>query len=392
MDLRPLIFLPALVGAVIFGFVFLLFVGHYYLTVLENTASGAKHITWVRESVIENFWKFWYLGWLIGLWLGPAIFLGRAATAGIDSAWVKLIAPLVLLWICYPVSQLSSLSASSMWIPLAPDVFVRLAQKPKVLIEFLGLSAVVLLVLSAGFHWAFLTEGDWPLLFVGAPVVVVTILLYARLLGRLAFMLRFTDGLFSPKRRKKFPVEGGEGGPEENRDDEAKPLRTQPSELPPLQTSEGDLAGYDVKFEDEPPRPAKKRMKAEIVKDEPESLPEAQPHPPRRRPTPDSALERGRVWSDEDDEETLSYGLRESEVKPEERIPEEVVKPRKEEMQLLSRSDRPKKPKRVWGSDLLVFLVQPGTLWAIVTASGMCVMVGVMVRIARQFNPAVGGE
>ncbi len=56
-------------------------------------------------------------------------------------------------------------------------------------------------------------------------------------------------------------------------------------------------------------------------------------------------------------------------------------------MRLLSRDDAPRKPKRVWGPELLAFLAQPGTVSAFIIASGMCVVVGVMVRVAREFNP-----
>jgi hypothetical protein len=34
MDLRAVIFMPALAGAVVFGFVLVLFLSHYYLTIL----------------------------------------------------------------------------------------------------------------------------------------------------------------------------------------------------------------------------------------------------------------------------------------------------------------------------------------------------------------------
>ena len=72
-------------------------------------------------------------------------------------------------------------------------------------------------------------------------------------------------------------------------------------------------------------------------------------------------------------------------------MPKEVVKPTAEEVGLLKRDDAPKKPRRVWGWELLAFLGQPGTVSAIVIASGMCLMVGAMVRIARAYNPASGG-
>ena len=53
MDLRALIFLPALVGAAICASVFLTFAAHYYLTVLESTAAGAKHVTGVMGTFGE---------------------------------------------------------------------------------------------------------------------------------------------------------------------------------------------------------------------------------------------------------------------------------------------------------------------------------------------------
>src|SRR5262245_7700514 len=130
MDLRAVIFMPALAGSVIFGFVFLLFASHYYLTVLESTGAGAKEVTWISEPILDNFWKLWYMLWLFGLWFGPAYLIGRAMTAGSDSVWIKLAVPIAVVWLCYPVSQLSSLSASTIWLPLVPDVFARLAQKP----------------------------------------------------------------------------------------------------------------------------------------------------------------------------------------------------------------------------------------------------------------------
>ena len=65
MDLRAVIFVPALVGAIICGFVFLMFASHYYLTVLESTATGAKDVTWLSEPITDNFWKPFYLAWLL---------------------------------------------------------------------------------------------------------------------------------------------------------------------------------------------------------------------------------------------------------------------------------------------------------------------------------------
>ena len=78
MDLRPVIFMPAFAGAAIFGFAFLLYASHYYLTVLEGTGTGSKEVTWVSEPILDNFWKLWYMLWLLGL-LVRARVLARTA-------------------------------------------------------------------------------------------------------------------------------------------------------------------------------------------------------------------------------------------------------------------------------------------------------------------------
>ena len=65
------IFMPALAGAAIFSFVFILFLANYYLTVLEGTATGAKHVTWLSEPIIDNFGsdkQYTCLGSLVLLW------------------------------------------------------------------------------------------------------------------------------------------------------------------------------------------------------------------------------------------------------------------------------------------------------------------------------------
>lgn len=398
MNLNAVIFVPALAGSVIFGFVFLLFAANYYLTVMESTGVGAKEVTWFSEPILDNAGKLAYMAWLVGLWLGPAYFIGRAATAGMDSVWLKLAIPLMVFWLCYPISQLSSLSASTIWLPLVPDVFARLAQKPAVFLGFLVLSIPVLAAFGVGFKWAFLTEGDWPLLFAGTPLLVVAGFMYARLIGRLAFALRFTRSLFPAKKKQKTKPPT----PTARTEDDPEPTFSQPSDLPPINTpDEGELTGYDVKFEDDPPARPKKRVRAEAV--EPDAEPERTPKPrtdaepdefpqPRRRPTHSRMVERDRVWTEEDDEDTSAYGVHEAEVQPQEQTPKEVLKPSEDELRLLRRDDVPKRPKQIWNLELFVFLGQQGTISAIVIASGLCGMVGVMVRIARAFNPVSGGD
>jgi hypothetical protein len=392
MDYSAIIFVPALVGSVIFGFVFALFAAHHYLTAVQSTGSGSRDVVWMSEPILDHFWKMFYLAWLIGLWLGPAYLIGRAATSGSDSAWLKLAIPLGVFWLCYPVSQLSSLSGSTIWLPLHPDVFGRLAQKPGAVLGFYLISGAVLAVFGVAFKWVFLTAGQFELLFIGAPILVASGLVYGRLIGRLAFALAFTKALLA--RRKRKPAEGEE--PSRARaaavqsDAEVEGTGSerfrQPSELPPIETpDEGPITGYDVKGDEEPAEPKKprKRVRAEAVETE------RAESPPRR--TAKRGLDRSRQWTEED-EDSAAYGVNAPEGHPEERAPVDVVKPSAVEMRLLSRDDAVKPPKEVWSPQLLLFLGQVETLSVVAVLSGMCVVVGLMIRLARMFNPVAGGS
>lgn len=386
-DMGAVIFVPALVGAVVFGFLFALFAAHHYLTVLQSTAAGARHVTWLSEPILDHFWKVWYLAWLIGLWLGPAWLLGRAWAGGSGPVWVKFAVPLAVFWLCYPVSQLSSLGGPTIWLPLHPEAFDRLARRPAAALGFMLLSGGVLAGLGLGFYFTFLANGV-PTLVGGSVLLVVMWLLYARLIGRLAFALMFTRSIFEPKVKKEPPARDRprtrprvRASADEGED--ADRGFTQPSDLPPIETpDEGPLTGYDVRFADPPPKPNKprKRLKAEVVRAEP--VPDAEPEPP---PKPNKR----RPVVDEEDEG--SYGVGAPEVVPEETTPREVVRASPAELRLFSKERAVKPPKRVWTAEVLAFLGQAETVASVGVLTLCCLAVGGMVRIAREFNPAPDG-
>lgn len=400
MDLRAVIFIPAIVLAALCAFAFLTFAAHYYLTILESTAAGSKDVVWHGESITDAFWKPFYLGWLLVLWLGPAYVIGRSLASSTGSMWVGLAIPVFVAWALFPISQLSSLCASSVWMPLHPQVFTRMVQKPAVVAGFFALTLPIFALGGIAFKWGFMTAGEWELLFAGAPLVSLAILLYARLLGRLAFALMFARDLLKRKKKKKpKKAKAAEGAPatdEPEAEPTSKQAPVQPSELPPIVTPlDGELVGYNVLISDDPPAP-KKRLKAEVVEDdEPPAAPAAPtpaPAPSRRTAKSDHPLDRARTWTEEDDEDATPYEMKPSEVKDEERVPEEVAKPSAEEMALLDRKDAPKPPKRVWTAEVFAFLLHPNTIAALVILSGVAWLAGAAVRIARQFNPVAGGE
>ncbi len=392
MDLRALIFMPALVGAVIMGFVCALFLAHYYLNVMESSGSGASQVTWISESILDNFWKFWYMLWIVGFWLGPVILLNRRFMPNPDAGWVRWLLPFLILWVCYPISQLSSLSASTIWLPFVPDVVIRLLQKPQVFLGFLLISAPIVALVLGAFYWAFMIEEAWVLLLLGCPLLILGLFLYAWLLGRLAFVLRFTKGLNTPKKKKKKPAPTAI---QSQADEEGSPTIKQPDDLPAIMTPlDGELHGYQVLMEDEPPKPLSNREEpiSELPFVKPRSKAKRQPQQPDLFVVIPSPPTSKPSHQPVDDDDAQPYDVNEPGPVPKQAVPKELTQPREDEMRLISRENRPVKPKQIWGPEVLTFLFQPGTISAIVIASGFCLAVGVFVRLARAFNPAVGPD
>jgi hypothetical protein len=268
-------------------------------------------------------------------------------------------------------------------------VFARLAQKPVVTAGFYALTLPVYALFGLSLKWAYLTKGDWHLLLVGVPLMALAMLLNARLLGRLAFALLFTKNLFARKKAKKPKADRPRLARAEEYDP-PPPVAAQPSELPPIDTPDGELAGYNVLMADDPPAP-KKRVKA-VAADDADEPPA--PKKPRRKPKADKRpQDLARAW-DEDDEDRTPYtmGPAEGEPLPPERPAAELAVPKADEMALLDRRDVPKPPKRVWSAEVLAFLPQPGTVSALLVLSVLGVFAGVMVRAARAFDPTAGAD
>lgn len=398
MDFRAVIFVPALAGCVVVGFPLALYGAHAFLTIFQGTAAGAKQIEWPSDSIPEYFWKGFYLAWLIGLWLGPAFFVGRRLGSEADSAFLAYFLPMLVIWLMYPVSQMSSMSGPTIWLPLWPDVFLRLKQKPALTLSFYALSGLVLVAFGIAFHWTF---GETPVIFLffGAPLLVVAWLMYARLLGRVAFVLSFTKPWLEKKKvTSRKPVLTGRFG----NDTEAPPQRDhedrrrvqQPSTQEPLQSPDDEpVQGYDVKFQDDlppaPPQEPEVRQtppQVEVLPLTPEQQ-EFREREKRRR----QHLSPSQRWDDEDDDKT-PYIANAPEVAAEERAPKQLVEPKAFEMRLISREGRPKKPRRAWTAEVFLFLFEPATMGIALRLTFLCLIVGGFVKIAKSVNPAAGGE
>jgi hypothetical protein len=205
-------------------------------------------------------------------------------------------------------------------------------------------------------------------------------------------VLRFTKELQKTKKKKKKPQtkanrsSGDEPGP---------PTLTQPTELPAIVTPlDGELQGYNVLMEDETASTVGKHV--ETGTELPFVTPRAKSKRNQQRVQESSPLKSttpGALTPDDDEDgDSTPYGVDRASPDRSVNLPEELVKPREDEMRLISRDDRPIKPRRVWGPEAVTFLFQPGTISAVIIASGFCFAVGLMVRIARAFNPATGAD
>lgn len=160
------------------------------LAVLESTAAGLDRI----EAWPDPQWKEWmaqmlYLGWIGAIPL--AVSYGLAVLAGLGGTRVELALPLIF-FVVYPVSLLSALEANSIWAPLTVPIFISLFRWFWCWLVFYILAGLLAAGLAAGFLYA-VGSGQTSLLLVLGPLVAAAVLVYFRLLGRLAWRMTTKD-------------------------------------------------------------------------------------------------------------------------------------------------------------------------------------------------------
>src|SRR5262245_28988934 len=273
------LFLPLLAATWIVGLVVVAHAAHYFLTVVESSATGtARNLTWkarpfrewIRDGInwpdegfIDYCAKAGYFVYLVLIWGGPAVVIGRLTVGG-DSPWATVIAG-AAFWLLFPIGLLSSLASESRWTPFRPELLMSFARRPGKTLGFYLLSAPILAVLSVTFHLILLQSDrvatTWAIAL--SPVAVLLFFVYARLLGRLGLVVTYTrtqseekEPKPTPRRKKKrqkpahaYDEKTRWCGPTEAIPDEP-PLRAQPDDLPGVQTPfDGPLTGYGVDYE-----------------------------------------------------------------------------------------------------------------------------------------------
>src|SRR5262245_23448056 len=157
-------FVPLLAIAWILGFFVAAHAAHYFLTIVESSATamarnvpwaGRPFKEWIRDGInwphdlfTDYFGKTFYFAYLIGIWAGPAILLGRLLVG--PSPLATVIA-WTAFWLFFPIGLLSALASESRWTPFWSGILVTFARRPGKTLAFYLLSAPVLAVLFLTF-------------------------------------------------------------------------------------------------------------------------------------------------------------------------------------------------------------------------------------------------
>jgi hypothetical protein len=254
----------------------LAFAAHCYLVVLQATSAGQDRVAWPDEPIYDWLGRAAYLGGLALLWLAPAGALSRALRHEWlpDAAALRfLLLAVPGLWLLFPVGLLATLGGTSRGAALRPGALWQLLRLFPSLCVFYLCTGALLAAGAALWHVALFTKGLY-LLPVAAVAGGAVVLLHARLLGRIAWLVQGVEAPGRARAAKPAPRRVKKGRRKERepevRDPWAEPLEERGPSAPSL-----PVEGYGVAAENEPAqvpdfwsKPAKKR-KPKPVKEAP---------------------------------------------------------------------------------------------------------------------------
>jgi hypothetical protein len=346
-------FVVTLAATMIAGTIILSYTVHCFFTVVQQTAAGNDEVVWPNDPYVDWLWEVVYIAWLSAIWLAPFAFTftGRAGTAG-------LVASAALVWLFFPISLLSSMSASTKWALVSPALLRRLlGQRFGSLILFYVNSAPVLAAAAALLYIAFFRNGGGLVLVILTAVgLAAALVIYARQIGRLAHLISQTKAPTNRPvgRRPRQMTQARAASYDPWHRDENRPR--QPSELPPVMTPlEGPITGYDIRFDDGPER-------------------ESPPPPPRKRPP---------------DLDDVPYELQGSpaEAPPRGPMPKNWMEPPEYEMSLARGSSPPPPPSHPWATGVYNFLFYPKTFPNFGALAAGFAFLGFLISVLIELNP-----
>ncbi len=140
---------------------------------------------WPEPDWRERVWPLAWVLWLMFLANVPGFVAAYASGATLGAIWSLQVVAVAIL---FPFLLLSSLEADSFFIPLSPPIARSLLSEG---LSWLGFYALTMCLIAG---WSFLTvegffESPYLAIIVTAPVFGALVLIYARLVGRLAWKI-----------------------------------------------------------------------------------------------------------------------------------------------------------------------------------------------------------
>jgi hypothetical protein len=185
-----MMFISLLLAEGLLGAGVLIYAARCFGVIVEATAAGDDQVTWPDEPMMDWLGRALHLCWLVAFWLVPVAVLLRLLRHfnPEGSPVLFLLAPVLLFWLLFPVSVLSSLSAHSRWVFFRPALVGGLFRVFPATAAFYFVTALLVGGLAA-LGWVTFVSGWFLLIPVLAAGAAAGLFVYARLLGRLGLVL-----------------------------------------------------------------------------------------------------------------------------------------------------------------------------------------------------------
>jgi hypothetical protein len=187
-----ILFMISFAASIMFGVCILAYAARCVLVVVQETGLGQDEIVWPNEPYTDWLGHAVQFFELLGIWLAPAAMTARL----LREVWLPDEAALRMLllagpglWLFFPIGLFSSLSAQSRWVPFRWTIFRCFLRIAPAALRFYILTAALLSIAVVPWYYA-LFGGRIVLLPVAAVGSAIVLFIYARLLGRLAWIIQ----------------------------------------------------------------------------------------------------------------------------------------------------------------------------------------------------------
>jgi hypothetical protein len=190
-----IIFFALFIAAILVSLFVASFAAQVFLVILVGTAAGDDEVRWPGDPLYDWFLRVWHFIWILGVWSVPAFFIMKLAKAPPAVSVAGIVA---LLWLIFPVSVLSSLSAQSNFVIFRPIILWAMLKHFGTLVGFYLITGILLAICTALWYAGIL--GDHAIaLPLAAFAGAMSFLIYARLLGRIGLLVSW----YKPGRRRQ---------------------------------------------------------------------------------------------------------------------------------------------------------------------------------------------